>query len=127
VAVSDAGAPVLASDRTDLTQESLSTNWSGNVRTSVIDAHAFSGGITIAGSVVGSLKSGDPVGDILVLADYVVGSNPLSASASTVLQFTLPGGAALGSTPIFRQMLFSDHAVLLSGDDSSLRAYYVTR
>ncbi|MRW92813.1 hypothetical protein GJ699_22700 [Duganella sp. FT80W] len=127
VAVSDAGAPVLASDRTDLTQESLSTHWSGNVRTSVIDAHAFSGGITIAGSVVGSLQSGDPVGDILVLADYVVGSNPLSASASTVLQFTLPTGVALGSTPIFRQMLFSDHAVLLSGDDSGLRAYSVTR
>ncbi len=127
VAVGDTGAPVLASGRTDLTQESLSATWNGNVRVSVIDAHADGGRLSLAGSVVGSYKTGDVVGDVLVLADYTVGSDPLSSQTPTLLRFTLPGGAALGSTPIFRQMLFSDHAVLLAGDDSGLRAFIVTR
>ncbi|NVM77383.1 hypothetical protein FHW83_003189 [Duganella sp. SG902] len=127
VAVDNNGAPVLAAGRTDLTQESLSGKWAGNVRTSEIDAHAFSGGITIAGSVVGAFNPGDAIGDVLVLADYAVGTEPLSAQAQTVLRFTLPGRALLGPTPIFRQTLFADHAVLLVGDDNRLLAINVTR
>jgi hypothetical protein len=65
---------VLASGRTDLTQETLSTNWNGNVRVAEIDAHAYRSGISIAGSVVGSFRTGDPIGDVLVLADYAVGA-----------------------------------------------------
>ncbi|WP_229262681.1 hypothetical protein [Duganella radicis] len=127
VAVDSNGAPVLPSGRTDLTQETLSTAWNGNARASEIDAHAFSGGIAIAGSVVGAFKTGDPVGDVLVLADYAVGSEPLSAQSPTLLRFTLPGRAALGPAPVFRQMLFADHAVLLSGDDNRLQAFNVNR
>jgi hypothetical protein len=127
VALDSGGAPVLASGRTDLTQETLSTNWNGNVRVAEIDAHAYRSGISIAGSVVGSFRTGDPIGDVLVLADYAVGAAPLSAQTPTVLRFTLPGGAALGSSPVFRQMLFSDHGVLLAGDDSGLLAFIATR
>ncbi len=127
VALDNNGAPVLPAGRTDLTQEALSAKWAGNVRASEIDAHAFSGGVTIAGSVVGAFNPGDAIGDVLVLTDYAVGVEPLSAQAQTVLRFTLPGRALLGPTPIFRQMLFADHAVLLIGDDNRLQAINVTR
>lgn len=127
VAVDNGGAPVLPSGRTDLTQETLSTNWAGNVRVADIDAHMFGGGIAIAGSVVGSFKAGDPIGDVLVLADYAVSAAPLSTQTPGLLRFTLPGGAALGPTPIFRQMLFADHAVLLAGDETGLKAFYTKR
>lgn len=127
VAVDSNGASVLAGGRTDLTQETLSSKWGGNVRVSEIDAQAYSGGLTIAGSAVGSLNAGDPIGDLLVLADYAVGAEPLSAQAQSVQRFTLPGRAALGPTPVFRQMLFADRSVLLVGDDNRLQAITVTR
>ncbi|RZT11196.1 hypothetical protein SAMN05216319_0325 [Duganella sp. CF402] len=127
VAVDSNGAAVLATGRTDLTQESLSSNWNGNPRATEIDAHVFSGGLTIAGSVVGAFRAGDPVGDVLVLADYGVSSGPLSSQAQSVDRFTLPGRALLGTSPVFRQMLFADHAVLLVGDDERLRAFNITR
>jgi len=127
VAVDNNGAPVLPSGRTDLTQETLSNAWNGNPRATEIDAHAFSGGLAIAGSVVGAYQAGDPVGDVLVLADYAIGSDPLSAQKQTVYRFTLPGRALLGPGPVFRQMMFADHAVLLVGDDDRLRAINVTR
>lgn len=121
------GTPLLATGRTDLTQETLSAHWDGNVRATVIDAHAYKGGIAIAGSAVGALKAGEPITDVLVLADYILGTDPLSSSAQTILRFTLPGRAALGPTPVLRQMLFDDHAVLLIGDDNRLQAVYTTR
>ena len=127
VALDSSGAPVLPTGRTDLTQETLSTSWAGNVRVADIDAHAFSGGVAIAGSVVGALKTGDPVGDVLVLADYAVNTAPLSAQTPVLLRFTLPGGAALGASPVFRQMLFADHALLLAGDQVGLQAFYTKR
>jgi hypothetical protein len=127
VALDTSGAPVLPTGRTDLTQETLSTNWAGNVRVADIDAHAFSGGVAIAGSVVGSFKAGDAVGDVLVLADYAVNASPLSAQTPVLLRFTLPGGAALGPSPVFRQMLFADHALLLAGDETGLKAFYTKR
>jgi hypothetical protein len=127
VAVDSGGAPVLPSGRADLTLETLSANWGGNARAADIDAHAFSGGIAVAGSVVGSFRAGDPVGDVLVLADYVVNASALSAQTPVMLRFPLPGGAALGPSPVFRQMLFADHAVLLAGDASGLKAFYTKR
>jgi hypothetical protein len=127
VAVDSNGAPVLASGRTDLTQETLSKSWVGNPRATEIDAHALSGGLAIAGSAVGAFQAGDPVGDLLVLADYTIDSEPLSAEQQMVFNFTLPGRASLGTSPVFRQMLFADHAVLLVGDDERLRAINVTR
>jgi len=127
VAVDSNGAPVLAAGRTDLAQESLSLNWNGNPRATEMDAHAFSGGLTIAASMVGAFKTGEPVSDLLVVADYAVGGGPLSAQGQGVLRFTLPGRAALGPSPVFRQMLFADHAVLLLGDDNGLQAFNVTR
>lgn len=127
VALDTSGAPVLPSGRTDLTQETLSTNWAGNVRVADIDAHAFSGGLAIAGSVVGAFQAGDAVGDVLVLADYAVNAAPLSAQTPALLRFTLPGGAALGPSPVFRQMLFADHALLLAGDEAGVKAFYTKR
>jgi hypothetical protein len=125
VSLDSAGAAVLPSGRIDLTQETLSANWAGNVRTTEIDAHAFSGGLTLSGSVIGAFKTGDPLADVVVLADYGVGDGPLSAQASTVLR--IKPAAALGATPVFRQMVFSDHAVLLMGDDVHLDAVRVGR
>lgn len=127
VALDTGGAPLLPSGRTDLTQETLSTNWAGNVRVADIDAHAFSGGVAIAGSVVGTFKAGDAVGDVLVLADYAVNAAPLSSQTPVLLRFTLPGGVALGPSPVFRQMLFADHALLLVGDETGLKAFYTKR
>jgi hypothetical protein len=123
----DTGGAVLPAGRTDLTQETLSEHWNGNVRTADIDAHAIGTGLAISGSVIGSFNAGDPVGDVLVLADYGVGAGALSAQQQKVLRFTLPGRASLGPTPILRQALFSDHAVLLLGDDTRLQAFYTTR
>ncbi|TFW17121.1 hypothetical protein [Duganella callida] len=127
VALDTSGAAVLPADRTDLTQESLSSHWNGNVRSADIDAHVIAGGLAIAGSVIGSFNAGEPVGDVLVLADYGTGAGTLSAQQQKVLRFTLPGRAALGPTPILRQMLFGDHAVLLLGDDTRLQAFYTAR
>jgi hypothetical protein len=119
------GAAVLPAGRTDLTQETLSATWQGNVRTTDIDAHAFSGGLALASSVIGAFNPGDTPADVLVLADYGVGTGTLSAQAATVLRFK--PADALGLTPVFRQMQFSDHALLLMGDDSQLRTLRVTR
>jgi hypothetical protein len=127
VALDTSGAPVLPGGRTDLAQETLSANWGGNVRAADIDAHAFSGGIAIAGSVAGAFKAGDAVADVLVLADYAVNASPLSAQTPVLLRFTLPGGAALGASPVFRQMLFAGHALLLAGDETGLKAFYTKR
>jgi hypothetical protein len=125
VAVDSSGAPVLPDGRVDLTQEALSTAWLGNVRTTDVDAHAFSGGLALASSVIGAFNKGDTPADLLVLADYGVGAGALSAQASTVLRFK--PAAALGATPVFRQMVFADHAILLMGDDAQLQALRVSR
>jgi hypothetical protein len=125
VVISADGTPVLPAGRTDLTQEALSTTWHGNVRTADIDAHAFSGGLALASSVIGAFNPGDTPADVLVLADYGVGTGALSAQAATVLRFR--PAEPLGLTPVFRQMQFADHAVLLVGDDSQLRTLRVTR
>lgn len=125
VAVDNYGAAVLQAGRTDLTQENLSAAWLGNVRTTEIDAHAYSGVLALAGSVIGAFNTGDTPADVLVLADYSVGAGALSAQAPTVLR--VRPAAALGPTPVFRQMLFSDHAILLMGDDTQLQALRVSR
>lgn len=127
VALDSSAVPVLASGHSDLTLETLSSNWNGTVRVSEIDAHAYRSGISIAGSMVASFRTGDPMGDVLVLADYALGAGPLSAQAPVLLRFTLPGGAALGPAPMLRQMLFGDHSVLLAGDDNGLLAFIATR
>jgi hypothetical protein len=125
VTINADGTAVLPVGRTDLTQESLSTTWLGNLRTTDIDAHAFGGGLALAGAVIGAFNPGDTPADVLVLADYRVGTGALSAQTATVLRFK--PAEALGLTPVFRQMQFSGHAVLLMGDDSRLRTLRVTR
>jgi hypothetical protein len=125
VALDGAGVAVLPAGRTDLAQETLSTNWLGNLRTADIEAHAYPGGLALASSVIGAFQPGDAPADVLVLADYGVGTGALSAQTSTVLRFK--PAAALGATPVLRQMLFADHAILLMGDDAQLQALRVTR
>lgn len=125
VAVDRLGAAVLADGRTDLTQETLSAKWLGNVRTTDIDAHGDSGRLALASSVIGALNPGDAPADLLVLADYGVGAGALAAQASNVLRFK--PAAPLGLAPVLRQMLFADHAILLLGDDARLQALRVSR
>jgi hypothetical protein len=96
VAVDSNGAPVLASGRTDLTQESLSSAWNGNPRATEIDAHAFSGGLAVAGSVVGAFQA--------ATRSAMCWCWPITPSARTRCRrksrrcrFTLPGRALLGT------------------------------
>jgi len=125
VFVDNAAAPVLDASRTDLTQESLSARWGGSLHTSDIDAHTFTSALTLASIVNGPLNTGEANQDLVVIGDYGVGAGALSAEPSNVLRFSL--SLPLGDGPVLRQMVFSDHAILLLGNTMRLRAMRVTR
>jgi hypothetical protein len=129
VALNDSGYPVLEAGRADLTQETLSDKWNYPRRDRVnFDARtAANGSLLIADVVTGRLKDSDPLGDLVLLADYSYGPAPLSSATLNVLRTRDSGAPALGQAPIVRQMLFADHAVLLIGDETHLESAIVTR
>jgi hypothetical protein len=128
VAVDNAGAPVLSISNSDLSLESLSGQWKGNVRGPDFDARIYKGRLLLADIAVGSYNAGDPVGDFIVLADYGVGTAALTAQKAYIERARLTGqGAGIGSSPLLRQMLFADHAMLLLGDENQLRTIRVVR
>lgn len=129
VALNDGGAPIIDTGRADLTQEILSDKWGYSRRDRVsFDARtAANGSLLIADVVTGRLKPSDPLGDLLLLADYSYGAAPLASATMNVLRQRDPGAAPLGQAPILRQMLFADHAVLLIGDETHLETAIVTR
>jgi len=121
VALDKSGIAVLPADRTDLGQETLSSKWAGNGRSPDLDVHLYKGSLLLADVVVGSYKAGDPVGDVLVLGDYGVGTAALSAQKSTILRIKLTGtDTEFGGTAVIRQLMFDDHGVLLVGDEHRL-------
>ncbi|MYM97127.1 hypothetical protein [Duganella vulcania] len=121
VALDKSGIAVLPADRTDLGQETLSGKWAGNGRSPDLDAHLYKGSLLLADVVVGSYKVGDPVGDVLVLGDYGVGTAALSAQKSTILRIKLTGtDTEFGGTAVIRQLMFDGHGVLLVGDEHRL-------
>lgn len=128
VALDKSGVAVLAAGRIDLGQETLSSNWLGSGRSPDLDAHLYKGSLLLADVVVGSYKPGDPVGDVLVVADYGVGTAALSSQKSAIARIRLTGpDAALGGTAVVRQMVFADHAVLLIGDEHHTQTLRITR
>jgi len=128
VAIDKNGVAVLPAGRTDLGQETLSSHWPGNGRMAEVDARAYKGSLLLADVAVGSYSPGDPVTDVMVLADYGVGTAALSAQKSLVFRIKVTGtGAVLGSYPVMRQMLFADHATLLFGDENHLETVRITR
>lgn len=130
VALNDNGNPIIDTGRADLTQETLSAKWNYARRDHVtFDARtAANGSLLIADVVKGRLNASDPLGDLLLLADYSYGAAPVS-SATTNVEWVRrdPSAAPLGQAPILRQMLFADHAVLLIGDETHLETATVTR
>lgn len=129
VALNANGSPIIDSGRADLTQETLSDKWGYSRRERVsFDARtAANGALLIADVVTGRLNPGDPLGDLLLLADYSYGAAPVSTATMNILRQRDPGAAPLGQAPILRQMLFADHAVLLIGDETHLNTAIVTR
>jgi hypothetical protein len=130
VALNDNGNPLIEAGRADLTQESLSASWKFARRDRVgFDARtAANGSLLIADVVTGRLNASDPLGDLLLLADYSYGAGPVSAATINVEYVRRdPAAAPLGQAPIVRQMLFADHAVLLIGDETHLETALVTR
>lgn len=128
VALDKSGIAVLPAGRTDLGQETLSKGWAGSGRSPDLDAHLYKGSLLLADVVVGSYKVGDPVGDMLILGDYGVGTAALSAQKSTILRIKLTGAdTEFGGTAVIRQMVFADHAVLLVGDEHRLVMMRINR
>ena len=130
VALNDSGNPVIESGRADLTQETLSSKWNYSRRDRVsFDARtAADGALLVADVVTGRLNASDPLGDLLLLADYSYGATPVSSAATNVEWVRRdPSAAPLGQAPVLRQMLFADHAVLLIGDETHLQRGLVTR
>ncbi len=84
MAIDNNGAPVLSVSNTDLALETLSSHWPGNVRGPEFDARTYKGSLLLADVVLGSYNPGDPLGDIVVLADYGVGTAALTAQKSLV-------------------------------------------
>lgn len=130
VAFDGTGSAILPSGRTDMTQEILSSGWSGARRDRVsFDARSGSDGtLMIADLVKGAANTADPVGDMLLLADYKFGSGAVSAGTANVQRVRRePSAPSLGNAPILRQLMFADHAVLLVGDENHLESAIVTR
>jgi hypothetical protein len=77
---------------------------------------------------VGTYASGDAQGDVLVLADYASGTAALSEQKATIKRLRLYGGAlVMGNYPVLRQLMFSDHSLLLVGDENHLEVFRITR
>ncbi|WP_332855651.1 hypothetical protein [Duganella sp. S19_KUP01_CR8] len=128
VAIDKNGVAVLPADRIDLGKETLSSHWPGNGRMAEVDARVYKGSLLLADVAVGAYSPGDPVGDVMVLADYGVGTAALSSQKELIFRIKMTGtGSVLGSYPVMRQMLFADHATLLFGDENHLEAVRVTR
>ena len=128
VALDKSGVAVLPAGRTDLLEQTLSSKWPGTGRSPDIDARLYKGSLLLADVVVGTLQAGDPVGDVLMVADYGVGTAALAAQKTSYVGFRLSGPTAvLGSAPILRQMMFDDHAILLIGDENHLQFMRITR
>lgn len=128
VAIDKNGAAVLPADRTDVAKETLSAHWPGNGRMAEVDARLYKGSLLLADVAVGAYAPGDPVGDVMVLADYGVGTAALASQKELIFRIKMTGtGSVLGSYPVMRQMLFADHALLLFGDENHLEAVRVTR
>jgi len=128
VALDKSGVAVLPTGRTELGLEILSTQWAASGRAPTIDARLLQGRLLLADVAVGTYSSGDPQGDVIVLADYAVGTAALSAQKSTIQRMRLYGGnLTMGNFPVLRQLIFADHTLLLVGDEYHLEAFRITR
>ena len=128
VALDKSGVAVLPTGRTELGLEILSTQWAASGRAPTIDARLLQGKLLLADVGVGTYSSGDPQGDVIVLADYAIGTAALSAQKSTIQRMRLYGGnLTMGNFPVLRQLIFADHTLLLVGDEYHLEAFRITR
>lgn len=128
VALDKNGVAVLPTGRTELGQEVLSTQWAASGRAPFIDARLYKNNLLLADVGVGTYASGEAQGDVLVLADYGIGTAPLSEQKATIKRLRLYGGAlVMGNYPVLRQLMFSDHSLLLVGDEYHLEVFRITR
>lgn len=128
VALDARAYPLLPEGATDNLGEVLAVNWPGNLRSGALDARFANNSLMLADVLTGSVKAGDPVGDVLAISDYGAGPGVLSkqGNVTTVAQYGVSAGTFDG-LPVLRQMAFADHAVLLIGDASRLVSVIVTR
>lgn len=129
IQLDDQGMGVLPADAKNWAAEVLSSTWDGARRGVGFDVRVNNGHLLVA-----DLVDEPPIdrfhapGDILLLADYTLGSGALSASVPKVLRFKRPVTAQPFSGPlVMRQMVFPDHALLLIGDTVHLEGAVVSR
>ncbi len=104
--------------------EVLSSTWNGRRRQLNYDLRAANGTLYVADVV----DDPNALGDTIVLADYAVSDAALATVTPRLLR-SLRGPTAmpLGTSGMLRQMIFSDHALLLVSDNKHAEAAVVTR
>jgi hypothetical protein len=118
------GDPVLITGATDWSGEILSSKWVGARRGLKPGADYLSDRLLITDLVDDTAFNGDTI----LVADYVYGSAPLSSVTPVTATVRRAAGARnvdIGS--VLRQLVFSDHTLLLIGDSDHAEASVVTR
>ena len=126
VAFDGGGSPVMSpggsADKWDA--EALSLAWGGTRRLLDYDVRAANGTLYVADVV--DVK--DTVGDTIVLADYAISDAALATAAPRLLRsLRAPTAKRIGVDGVLRQLIFSDHTLLLVSDSKHAEAAVVTR
>lgn len=123
IQLSASGEPLLPAGANDWTGQVLSSKWVGTRRGIQPGADLSNGRLMITDVV------DDPAnpGDTIVLADYTVNDGPLAAVTPVIATQHRPGTRTIDNGAAMRQLVFSDHTLLLIGDADHLECAVVTR
>ena len=117
------GDPVLPAGANDWAGQVLSSKWGGTRRGIQPGADLNNGRLMIT-DVIDDLAN---PGDTIVLADYSVGDGPLAAVTPVIATQHRAGTRTIDNGSALRQLVFSDHTLLLIGDADHLEGAVVTR
>ena len=124
VQLNASGDPVLTAGASDWSGEILSSKWVGARRGLKPGADYLNDRLLITDLVDDTAFSGDTI----LVADYVLGSAPLSAVTPLTATVRRAAGArSVDIGAVLRQLVFSDHTLLLIGDSDHVEAAVVTR
>jgi len=124
VALNASGDPLLTnSTASDWSAEVLSSKWTG-VRRGLVPGITNANGRLMITDLVD-----DPAyaGDSILVVDYVLNDGPLSAVTPQMALVRRPLGHTVDKQSTLRQLVFSDHTLLLVGDSDHLEGAVVTR
>ena len=123
VALNTTGDAVVPTGAADWSGESLSSKWLGKRRGLMPGLDTGNGRLMVTDVVIDPAYSGDTI----LLADYTLNDGPLSAIVPQMTTVRRTSPRTIDNGSMLRQLVFSDHTLLLIGDADHVETAVVTR